>query len=98
MGFDLLGFIGLRDGYHKYMQDYFGENIEFEDNQSCIPEIIFSGAKCQNRSKSLSGCRMKNYKTEGGTCVVGISEVYMHCIINIVPEISEWNSWSTEKG
>jgi hypothetical protein len=106
LGFDSLGFIGIRNGYEKFMQDHFEENITFQDNESCIPEIVFSGAICDENSyessfestENLSGCIMKIYKTEGGTCIEGVSEVFMHCNIKMELETSEWNSWSTDTG
>merc|ERR1711970_1228518 len=90
-------FIGNHAGYYAFMGI-----TENDDGEVCVPDYVISGANCncrnyqgENRVCSLrKHCRLKNYRIEGGSCLKGQSDIYVHCEAPPSPQLSTWSNWN----
>ena len=93
-GFDDLEFIGGQTEYEKFMIDT-TETWNFAPpSQDCIPKFKIAGGKCSNGKH----CELKHYSIDGGTCIKGRSDVFIHCTDETPPTHmkGEWAEWESE--
>ena len=41
-------------------------------------------------------CNLRHYETEGGTCLTGLSDIYVHCATVAEPTVGAWSEWAEE--
>ena len=86
-------FVGDRSSYYNFM----GVKAESE-GELCVPEYVISGAKCTcptPQSCSIENCDFRNYRIDGGTCLKGVSDVFVHCEAPLTPVVGSWSSWNS---
>ena len=60
----------------------------------CIPNYEISGGECPENSKKLSDCTFRNYEKEGGSCLRGITDLFVHCkLMKNPPDLGQWSDW-----
>ena len=91
-GTDANEFIGTKMEYYKFMGSSGTDNTD----GSCVPEYVVAGAKCKCESNNceLANCEMRDYKTQGGSCLKGKSDVYIHCTPPKKTYHGTWSEWS----
>lgn len=84
-------FVGSRSEYFQFM------NLQNDDSgEECVPEYVLSGANCAchpGQRCTLEQCRLRNFYTDGGTCVRGQSDIYIHCPAPESNSVGSWSSW-----
>lgn len=104
-GVESLKYIGLQDGYERYMAransnvDCSVGGLDQSPNNEptqCLPNYKIAGATCSNaelRSKEINKCRIRNLRSEGGSCLRGVTDVFIHCELPSTLTLGTWTEW-----
>ena len=88
-------FVGSRREYFEFM------GLPNNDSgEECVPEYVVSGANCAchpGQQCTLEQCRLRNFYTDGGTCVRGQSDIFIHCPTLESNNLGSWSSWNEIK-
>jgi len=95
VGFGNALFIGRKPEYTKFM----GVSDIPDAPHNCQPEYGISGATCESckpdQPYSISdNCKLRNYRTDGGACLKGHSDIYIHCDPPNRAIYGIWSSWT----
>merc|ERR1711962_790020 len=101
-------FVGGKEDYLKFM----GKNVTLAD-ECCIANYQIAGGKCRSCKFKKEKCSLskncpvlRDYEREGGTCLRGKSDIYVHCGMKkenqkkTLTEIGQnlagqWTEWDT---
>ena len=98
MGFGEPLFTGVKIDYENFLRKNKEENFLIEPSV-CIPDYYIAGGECPENSESLSECSLRNYEKEGGSCLRGLSDVFIHCSLgNTTPKFGTWTEWHQADG
>ena len=96
-GKDAARFYGNHAAYYQFMG-----LTEKDDGEVCVPEFVIAGANCNCNNYQSAGrvcslrqhCRIRNYRVDGGSCMKGESDIFIHCEAPQSPIRSTWSSWN----
>jgi len=86
LGFESAEFIGLKEDFRQ-------NSTEIPINGTCDLQFIMSGANCDGATDSEE-CRIYDFRTHGGACIHGKSEVYVSCVTESIAFFGKWSEWS----
>ena len=70
--------------------------LKIDEDLTCLPDYIVSGFNPAGKTFQGRPDRLRNYQIEGGTCLQGHSDVFVHCPADKKNEgiWSEWSEWN----
>ena len=93
LGFGAVLFVGVEKEYRGFMAKRSRKNMPWSSR--CLPPYRISGATCLTDKK----CNVFDYARDGGTCVEGESDVFVHCQKRSSTSFGEWSEWiSADEG
>ena len=90
-GRDAAKFVGSKADYYQFM-----DSSDSGDGDNCVPEYVIAGARCKCKKDNCTirrNCRIRNYRVDGGSCLKGHSDMFIHCQASSMPEVGSWSPW-----
>lgn len=108
MGYGLPEFMGLKSNYKIFLRTkknitdgkLFDMNNDFTD---CMPMYKIAGGVCNRTAMDAKGgkgdlqtCMLRNFGSQGGTCLEGESTLYIYCSAPSSTTKGQWSKWTTD--
>jgi len=94
MGFSGAEFHGDEKNYVIFMKSTYSwtSNFKTNENLECLPDFAISGAVCHG-AKSIDECSKRDFSIDGGTCIEGVSDIFLHCKGNYPQSEGQWTDF-----
>ena len=98
MGFGGAEFHGDEKNYVIFMKSTYSwtSNFKTSENLECLPDFAISGAICDG-AKSIDECSKRDFSIDGGTCIEGVSDIFLHCEGSYPQSEGKWTDFEEKQ-